>query len=75
MSAYALVFVSAFLLDVVYVRYMLHVRDDEPWKASLASMGIGLCGAVGLTGVVHDSWAVIPYLLGLGGGTLAGMHK
>lgn len=72
---YALVFAAAFLIDVCYVRWMLHVGEGHAWRAGLASMAIGACSLLGLTQVVVDHWLAIPYLLGLGLGTVAGMHR
>jgi hypothetical protein len=72
---YVLVFLAAFLLDVGYCRWMLHVRDAEPLRAALASVFIGACSLVGLTGVVGDTWTAPAYLGGLFVGTLVGMRR
>lgn len=72
---YILTWLAATWLDVFYTRWVLHVSLGQKWAAALCSMLIGLCGLVGLTAVVQDHWAAIPYLLGLGCGTLVGMWK
>ncbi len=67
------VFLAGFLVDLAYVRWLKNVTADRKLTAALASMAVGGCGLVGLTGVVADAWLAIPYLLGLGAGTVAGM--
>lgn len=69
------VFTAAFLLDWLYVRWMLYVHEGERLYAGTASMAIGACGLVGVTGVVADHWLAVPYLLGLGAGTVTGMVR
>ncbi len=73
--SYVIVFLTAAALDVAYCHWMLHVRDNEPLRAALYSMGIGACGLLGITGVVADHWLAVPYLLGLGYGTFIGTYK
>jgi hypothetical protein len=72
---YLVTFLSAAALDFCYVRWMVHVRDDQALRAAVASMFIGACGLIGLTSVVNDVWAAPAYLAGLGCGTLLGMRK
>lgn len=63
------------MLDVCYVKWMLHVSDNNPGKAALCSMAIAACGLLGITSVVANGWAAPFYLAGLFCGTYVGMHK
>ena len=69
-----MVFTSAALLDIVYVFWFTSVSEKKPWKAALSSVFIGICGMFGTLNVVGNHWMAIPYLLGLGFGTIAGME-
>lgn len=68
-----LVFLCAALVDVFYTRWIVNVSSGRPVQAALSSVGVGAAGLVGVTSVVTDHWMAIPYLLGLGVGTVAGM--
>lgn len=71
--SWLIVFVSAAVIDVVYISYFAAVRDKLVGKAILCSMLLGVCGLVGMVGVIDDSLLSIPYLAGLGVGTAIGM--
>ncbi len=67
------VFFAGFAIDVAYVAWFRGIGDGQKLQAAFASMAIGACGLLGITGVVADRWLALPYLLGLGCGTVAGM--
>lgn len=69
------VFLCAVCVDLFYTRWVLNVGEGKKLRAALASMGIGAASLAGLTSVVADKWMAIPYLLGLGAGTVLGMVK
>lgn len=73
MIATVTVFAAGFLVDLAYVGWVRSIGAGEPLLAALASMAIGGCALVGVTGVVGKRWLAVPYLLGLGCGTIAGM--
>ncbi len=68
-----IVFACGFAIDVFYVGWMRSVALGHPLVAALMSMCIGGCGLLGVTNVVRNKWLAIPYLAGLGVGTLVGM--
>lgn len=67
------VFAAGVAIDLAYVAWMRGVSDRQPVRAALASMAIGACSLLGLTGVVADHWLAVPWLLGLGVGTAVGV--
>jgi hypothetical protein len=67
------VFLAGFLVDVAYVGWVRSIGENRKLLAAAASMAIGACGLLGVTGVVTNYWLAIPYLLGLGAGTVAGL--
>lgn len=69
---YLLVFFCALALDVLYARWMVTVVQRKPWEAALYSMGIGGAGLIGIASVVTNHWLSLPYLAGLGAGTVLG---
>lgn len=71
----AIVFMCAFFLDYAYVRWMKATTANQAWRAGAWSTLIGGCGLLGVTSVVTDHWLAIPYLLGLGLGSVAGVKE
>lgn len=67
---YAIAFIAGAALDLLYCRWVLDVTQSRPIHAALASMAIGGFGLLGLAQAVSNHWAAIPYILGLGVGTL-----
>lgn len=74
MMEYLTLFFGAALIDVCYVRWFRAVTDKKQFLAVAYSMLIGGCGLMGVTGVVSNYWLAIPWILGLGAGTLIGMR-
>jgi hypothetical protein len=70
MRIYVIAFISGFALDILYCRWVLDVTKSRPLHAGLASMAIGGFGLLGLATAVENHWAAIPYILGLGLGTV-----
>jgi hypothetical protein len=66
---YTYVFVLGFCIDYAYTAWVRNVGGGQRAAAALWSMGIGACGALGLTAVVGDHMLLLPYVLGLGAGT------
>jgi hypothetical protein len=69
------VFVAGFLLDLIYTQWLLHASEGHRYRAAGASMAIGALSLLGVSSVVVDHWAAIPYLAGLGLGTFVGVRK
>jgi hypothetical protein len=67
------VFLAGCLIDVFYVSWVRAIGDHDIGLAATSSMLIGACGLIGVTSVVKSRWLAVPYLLGLGCGTVAGM--
>lgn len=73
MASWLLVFVGGFLIDVLYVFWMLKVAAYQRWQAGLFSMGLAIPAMLGYQEFMKDNWMMIPYLLGLFVGTVTGM--
>ena len=67
------VFAAGLAIDLFYVGWFRSVAADAPFDAAAYSVLIGACGLVGVTSVVKNNWHAVPWLAGLGCGTLIGM--
>lgn len=72
-GAVLVVFACGFAVDVLYVAWMRSVVAQSPLLAAGSSMLLGGCGLFGFTSVASNKRLAIPYLLGLGAGTLTAM--
>jgi hypothetical protein len=70
-----LVFLAGLLVDLAYVAWIRAVAAGHKFLAAASSMAIGGCGMLGVTGVVTEHWLAVPYLAGLGAGTVLGMRR
>ena len=70
---YVLCFLAAVCLDFVWANYIRLVAAGDRWGATIASGVVGGVGLVGMTTVIGDDIAAIPWLLGLGVGTWMSM--
>lgn len=73
MMQYLFMFLAAAFIDLSYVHWFRAVHNQQYLRAALFSMVIGACGILGVTGVVADGWLAVPWLAGLGVGTIVGM--
>jgi len=64
----------AVVIDVMWVFYIIATNRKKKILAALCSIGIGAPALFGVLSVVENVWFSIPYLLGLGTGTIIGMH-
>jgi hypothetical protein len=70
----AVVFVTAFAYDWVYVRFLLAVDGRDPRRASFWSSVLSLIGLVGVAGILKYSyWLIIPDILGIATGAYFGV--
>ena len=68
-----LVFVFALLIDVLYVFWFMAITEKKRWWAALMSVMLGGCALFSVGSVIRNTWMAIPYLVGLGIGTVIGM--
>lgn len=73
MMQYALVFLAGVLLDVLWVGYARGVQEKNAAKAVGCSMAMGLCSVLAIGAAVTSPLLAVPYILGLGAGTLIGL--
>ena len=71
---YIATFLYGILIDVLYVVWIHAVSVNRKHIASFATVGIALCGSLGTLGIVDNRWMLLPYLLGIYCGTVAGMR-
>jgi hypothetical protein len=71
---YLSVFLAGLTIDLAYVSWMNHVAAGNYGRAAFWSVAIGACSLIGLTSVIGNSMTVVPWLLGLAAGTVAGMY-
>lgn len=67
------VFMSAFVLDLLYVLWFHAIETKRVFQGVVSSMLLGACGLYGTVSAVGNRWLAIPYLLGLGAGTALGI--
>lgn len=72
-EAYVLVFLAGVLLDVLWVGYAKGIQQENALKAMSCSMAMGLCSVLAIGATVTTPMLAVPYILGLGVGTLVGM--
>jgi len=72
MSA-ALAFLSMFMLDIVYTKFLHSVHGNRPFTTSLWSAACYLLGSTAVIAYTSDHWLLIPAALGAFGGTYVGM--
>jgi hypothetical protein len=69
---YLKVFCLGFLIDIMYVIWILAVASGSVWLASFASVGMAIPGIFGYMAILEDRKMAVPYLLGLFFGTMCG---
>lgn len=67
------IFTFAFFVDVFWVLYILVVSQRKKMQSALVSVLMGAPGLFGVLGVIDNRIMAIPYLIGLGAGTYAGL--
>lgn len=67
------VFSFALVIDVMWVLYILTVSKNKRFLASIVSMMMGAPAIFGYLEIVNNVMMSIPYLIGLGVGTLVGL--
>jgi hypothetical protein len=67
------VFAAGASVDLFYVAWVRAIGSDSLVLAAVASMLIGAASLLGVANVVKNGWMAVPYLVGLGCGTAAGM--
>ncbi len=70
---YLALFLAGVLLDVLWVGYAKGVQQENAYKAVGCSMAMGACSVAAIGATVASPLLAIPYILGLGTGTLLGM--
>ncbi|MHA2068476.1 MAG: hypothetical protein ACXABY_29285 [Candidatus Thorarchaeota archaeon] len=73
MATVLLVFFAGFLIDVLYVFWMLRVTRAEKLMAGVYSVGLAVPALLGYQEFMKDNWMILPYCLGLFCGTIAGL--
>lgn len=68
-------FVSTFVADFAWARYMTGVAEKRPHNAAAWSAVIVLLGGVTVLAYTTNKWMVIPAALGAYGGTLGALRK
>ena len=63
------VFVGVAVLDVLWAWYIRHTASNNAWRASLAAVGLTVCGAFLTLEYVQNRWMLIPAALGAFVGT------
>ena len=61
-----------FMIDILYVIWILAVASGSMWLASSASVAMAIPGLLGYMAILEDRKLMIPYLLGLFFGTMCG---
>lgn len=72
MIKYVKVFCLGFLIDIMYVIWILAVASGSVLLASFASVAMATPGIFGYMAILEDRKMIAPYLLGLFFGTMCG---
>ncbi len=67
------VFLFGVIIDVMWVLYILATSQKRIFLAALVSMAMAVPAIFGIVEIVDDKIMAIPYVLGLGCGTVAGL--
>jgi len=62
-------FLALFVTDLCWAFYISRVKDHQPFRSALWSVGLFLTGAIGTISYVNDPWLLIPATLGAFSGT------
>lgn len=73
MLAVLQVFLSGFLIDILYALWVLSVSDGKHWRAAIFSGVMALPSIFGIISIVDSHILAIPYAIGLALGSVAGM--
>lgn len=66
---YILLFLSGFIIDIIWALYIKAISDDKYLFAAIYSVGTGLCSLFMIHEFIENIYNGMPYLLGLFGGT------
>lgn len=73
MLAVLQVFISGFLIDVLYALWVLSVSSNKKWRAAIVSGLMALPACFGIISIVDSHILIIPYAIGLALGSISGM--
>lgn len=72
MSKYLKVFCFGFIIDLMYVVWILAVASGSPFLAGFAAVGLAIPSLLGYMEILSDKKMMYPYLFGLFLGTICG---
>ncbi len=67
------VFLSGFIIDILYALWVLSVSEGKHWRAAVFSGLMALPSIFGIIHIVDSHILAIPYAVGLALGSVAGM--